>query len=32
VHSVGQKAMPFSCEALVWAARRNWRPDWNSGF
>jgi len=19
-------------EALVWAARGNWRPDWNSGF
>jgi len=19
-------------EALVWAARRNWRPDWNSGY
>jgi len=19
-------------EALVWATRGNWRPDWNSGF
>jgi len=29
VHSVGQKA---ESEALVWAARGSWRPDWNSGF
>jgi len=26
---VDQKA---ESEALVWAARGNWRPDWNSGF
>jgi len=32
VHSVDQCQPKAESEALVWAARGNWRPDQNGGF